>query len=200
MRIAPPSVRWSSSAVPASSPAGSIVLGSSGCLRAKASRRSVSSAASRPVSRASSISVRRSSCGGVSASSSSRSIDSTASRLLKSCATPPVSWPIASIFWTWCSSAWADCRSVTSSATPLHTTAPSSRRAGRAIRCIQRSAPSSPRTRIWWSSGARPDAEASSAARQPSRSAAWIARASVSGRARSDSGSSAKTRRSPSLT
>ena len=31
-------------------------------------------------------------------------------RLLKSCATPPVSWPSASIFWAWARCAWASCR------------------------------------------------------------------------------------------
>ena len=64
----------------------------------------------------------RSGCGLVSSEAMRRSMVRrlpriTVSRLLKSCAMPPVSWPIASIFCAWRSASSVCCRCFTSSAT-----------------------------------------------------------------------------------
>ena len=116
-------------AAPRSGAAGRSTTGLSGCRREKVSswrvrlspRRAAPRIASMPA--AASASVRR-----------RRSISAwpltIISRLLKSCAMPPVSWPIASIFCAWascsrvCSSAISAClRSVTSRAIPCIRTA-----------------------------------------------------------------------------
>ena len=87
--------------------------GSSGSERAKDSRRRVSAAARV----APSIALLRciiTSRRGPLRRRSARSMPptTTASMLLKSCAMPPVSWPTASIFWTWRSWASAASRSL----------------------------------------------------------------------------------------
>ena len=88
---------------PRAAPAMSIGCGSSFCRRAKASRRRTSSL---PCSAARLVMPRISRW---SSSSSARFSSrpsppiTAASKLLKSCAMPPVSLPIASIFWAWIS-------------------------------------------------------------------------------------------------
>ena len=96
--------RRRNSQMPPTSLLASIDFGSSGCWRENASSRLVSVAARRTPSSAMSLPrTMRAVAGEASSAGSCRPIMSSppsmmVSRLLKSCATPPVSWPTASIF------------------------------------------------------------------------------------------------------
>ena len=91
-----PSVRRNIGSSPASSAFRSTTFGASACLRAKASRRCVRSAPRCAAVVIISASTRWRASSRFSSVSSSALPITTVSRLLKSCATPPVSWPIAS--------------------------------------------------------------------------------------------------------
>ncbi len=84
------------------------------CWRAKASRRWVSEAPRSAPCNAPSTSRRSRGSSGKRLRSSSRLPITAISRLLKSCATPPVSWPMVSIFWACSSCSWAFSRAETS--------------------------------------------------------------------------------------
>ena len=116
-----PSVRCSSFAVSMISVLTSVSFGSSGCLRANASRCWVRSA---PREAASSIiRVMAASCGSPLTASARISIVPvmTVRMLLKSCAMPPVSWPTASIFSACLIRSSAAILSVRSRMNPLNT-------------------------------------------------------------------------------
>ena len=121
-----PVVRRIRSSMPAISLFGSVDFGSSVCRRAKASSRCVSAAARLAAPCAATIYRSKSPIGPCAARvlSCSRQPVMAANRLLKSCASPPVSWPSASIFCAWkgcsrerSSSSWASRRSVRSRVT-----------------------------------------------------------------------------------
>ena len=113
--IRSPSVRRSSLSVPATRSVRLVGCGVSRCLREKASRRRVSSAARSPDA-AMFLSCSCWSRDRLSASCSSSTLAMMTIRiLLKSCATPPVSWPTASIFCDWRSISSVASLSVTSS-------------------------------------------------------------------------------------
>ena len=90
----------------------SVLTGESGWRRAKASSLCVIVAARSAPFTASRRRVRRGLSSGRPRSTRSRLSSTTLSRLLKSWATPPVSWPIASIFWLWRSASSARSRSA----------------------------------------------------------------------------------------
>ena len=103
--------------MPATSRLSETISGISGCRREKASRRSVSCAARQALPSAADT-IGWNSCPEVRRRSMvSRLPRITVSKLLKSCATPPVSWPIVSIFCAWRSRSSVCCRCFTSSAT-----------------------------------------------------------------------------------
>ena len=95
----------------------SVTRGSSGCRRLNASNWPVSLAPSRTLDIASAIRARAPSLPSRSRPSSWRVPETICSRLLKSWATPPVSRPIASIFWASRSAASALMRSAVASET-----------------------------------------------------------------------------------
>ena len=121
MSMALPSVRCSSSLMPTISARTSVGSAASSCRRLKASMRCVSTAPRWAACRAFEVSACSLGSAFVPFRTSSRLEMITVSRLLKSCATPPVSLPMASIFCDWksasraCSSfLWASRRSVMS--------------------------------------------------------------------------------------
>ncbi len=116
--ICSPRVRRSMVAICGSPWLRSTMAGCSGWLREKASSRRVSSAPRSAPPSASWMVSRNSGSEAACSAAISRLPMMMPSRLLKSCATPPVSWPTASIFTAWRNCASIALRSVMSSEKP----------------------------------------------------------------------------------